>query len=101
MPTTDGTNSSISIMDFTKFTPEFKPEIRLEIAQELVAACREVGFVYITNHGVPEQTLRKVFTISKKFYELPKEDKMKAPHPAGWAIHRGYSWPGLEKVSGS
>ncbi|KAF9120728.1 hypothetical protein BGW39_011134 [Mortierella sp. 14UC] len=24
---------------------------------------------------------------------------LKAPHPPGWAIHRGYSWPGLEKVS--
>lgn len=24
---------------------------------------------------------------------------MKAPHPEGWAVHRGYSWPGLEKVS--
>ena len=26
---------------------------------------------------------------------------MKAPHPPGWAVHRGYSWPGLEKVSGA
>lgn len=24
---------------------------------------------------------------------------MLAPHPAGSAVHRGYSWPGLEKVS--
>ena len=24
---------------------------------------------------------------------------MRAPHPAGSAVHRGYSWPGLEKVS--
>ena len=24
---------------------------------------------------------------------------MSAPHPAGWEVHRGYSWPGLEKVS--
>jgi isopenicillin N synthase-like dioxygenase len=24
---------------------------------------------------------------------------MKAPHPSGAAVHRGYSWPGLEKVS--
>lgn len=24
---------------------------------------------------------------------------MLAPHPAGSVVHRGYSWPGLEKVS--
>lgn len=24
---------------------------------------------------------------------------MLAPHPAGSGVHRGYSWPGLEKVS--
>lgn len=24
---------------------------------------------------------------------------MLAPHPAGFGVHRGYSWPGLEKVS--
>jgi hypothetical protein len=24
---------------------------------------------------------------------------MKAPHPDGPTVHRGYSWPGLEKVS--
>ena len=24
---------------------------------------------------------------------------MLAPHPSGFTVHRGYSWPGLEKVS--
>jgi isopenicillin N synthase-like dioxygenase len=37
--------------------------------------------------------------VSEKFYNLPQEEKLKAPHPPGWAVHRGYSWPGLEKVS--
>lgn len=26
---------------------------------------------------------------------------MLAPHPPGHVVHRGYSWPGLEKVSNS
>ena len=96
---TNGTQPSIPIVDFTEFTFHASHETRMKIAQELVSACRDVGFVYITNHGVPETELAKAFEVSKKFYHLPKEEKMKAPHPPGWAIHRGYSWPGLEKVT--
>ena len=99
MATQNGTAPSIPVVDFAAFTADSTPETRLKIAQELAAACREVGFVYITNHGVPDKTLNKAFAVSKKFYDLPQEDKMKAPHPPGWAVHRGYSWPGLEKVS--
>ena len=36
---------------------------------------------------------------SKKFFALPMEDKMLAPHPPGGSHHRGYSAPGLENAS--
>lgn len=55
--------------------------------------------MYIKNHGLPKVELDRAFAISKSFYDLPLEDKMKAPHPPGWKVHRGYSMPGLEKVS--
>jgi len=98
--TTNGTASpSIPLVDLSSFTPDSAPESRLRIAHELVTACRKVGFVYILGHGVPQDQVDRAFSISKKFYALPKEEKMKAPHPPGWAVHRGYSWPGLEKVS--
>lgn len=95
------TKPEIPIVDFAGFNADASPDARKQIAKQLVDACREVGFVYITNHGVTDDTLQKAFAISKKFYDLPKGDKMKAPHPPGWAVHRGYSWPGLEKVSGA
>ena len=101
MATENGARPTIPIVDFSHFKNEYDTKSRSIVAQELVAACREFGFVYIKNHGVPEDTLSKAFVISQRFYDLPKEDKMKAPHPPGWAIHRGYSWPGLEKVSGA
>lgn len=91
---------NIPIIDLTAFLSSESPEEeRLKVAQDLVSACRHVGFVYIKNHGVPQNELEQAFTISKKFYDLPTEQKMKAPHPPGWSVHRGYSWPGLEKVS--
>lgn len=96
---TNGTQSSIPIVDLGRFTDDSTPEERLQIAQQLASACREVGFVYIKNHGLEPSLLKRAFSVSKQFYDLPTEQKMKSPHPPGWAVHRGYSWPGLEKVS--
>ena len=92
--------SNIPLVDFTPWTTESSLEERQSIAQTLVAACRDVGFVYIINHGVSQDLLDQAFAMTKQLFDLPKEEKMKAPHPPGWAHHRGYSWPGLEKVSG-
>ncbi len=91
--------TNIPIVDLRPFTIDASAEEKRQAAEELVTACREVGFVYIKNHGVPADELARAFEISRKFYDLPTEEKMKAPHPPGWAVHRGYSWPGLEKVS--
>lgn len=97
---TDLTHTSIPIIDLASFLKQDSTaELRLETARELVSACRNVGFVYIKNHGIPQSQLEQAFAFSKAFYDLPTEQKMKAPHPPGWSIHRGYSWPGLEKVS--
>ncbi|CAI7644756.1 unnamed protein product [Penicillium manginii] len=90
-------DSVIPVVDFAKWTAGGSS--RLQIAQDIVAACKKVGFVYIVNHPVPDQLVDQAFLWSRLFFDLPQEDKLKAPHPEGWAVHRGYSWPGLEKVS--
>lgn len=91
--------SQLPIVDLSAFVSEATKEEKQATATQLVAACKDVGFVYVKGHGLPKDTLEEVFRISKKFYDLPTSEKMKAPHPPGWAVHRGYSWPGLEKVS--
>ncbi|KKY37670.1 putative thymine dioxygenase [Diaporthe ampelina] len=75
------------------------PEEKKAVAKDLAEACRGVGFVYIINHGVTPELLDEAFGWSKKLFDLPEEKKMLAPHPPGPNVHRGYSWPGLEKVS--
>ncbi|GME57722.1 Isopenicillin N synthase [Neofusicoccum parvum] len=89
---------SIPIVDFSSWT-NGSPEEKQKIAKELTGAARGVGFVYIVNHGVPGDVLEQAFGWSKKLFDLPHEKKMLAPHPPGPNVHRGYSWPGLEKVS--
>ncbi|OJD34325.1 thymine dioxygenase [Diplodia corticola] len=89
---------SIPIVDFSHWSGG-SPEERQSIAKKLTDAARGVGFVYIVNHGVSDNVLDQAFAWSKKLFDLPHEKKMLAPHPPGPNVHRGYSWPGLEKVS--
>ncbi|KAL2012914.1 hypothetical protein VTN00DRAFT_439 [Thermoascus crustaceus] len=99
--TADGTTSpfKIPVVDFSAWNDSKDKEARLRVAQEIVDATKKVGFVYIINHALPESLLDEAFDWSRRFFALSLEEKMKAPHPEGWAVHRGYSWPGLEKVS--
>ncbi|KAF4304669.1 Isopenicillin N synthase [Botryosphaeria dothidea] len=92
------TKSSIPVVDFGAWS-NGSSEQKQKIAKELTDAARGVGFVYIINHGVPDDVLEQAFGWSKKLFDLPHEKKMLAPHPPGPNVHRGYSWPGLEKVS--
>lgn len=93
------TTMEIPMVDFAPWKQAHDKQGRQKVAQEVVDACKRVGFVYITNHCVPESVLDEAFDWSRRFFELPMEEKSKAPHPEGWAVHRGYSCPGLEKVS--
>jgi hypothetical protein len=96
--TPNGAPFKIPIVDFSPWRTNDNAA-RLKVAKEIVNASRDVGFVYIVNHGVSEPMLDEAFEWTARLFALPHEDKMKAPHPKGWAVHRGYSWPGLEKVS--
>ncbi|OTB09282.1 hypothetical protein M426DRAFT_316564 [Hypoxylon sp. CI-4A] len=89
---------TIPVIDFGKWSSGSIDD-KKRISQDLTDACRRVGFVYIVNHGVSDDLLKEAFSWSKKLFGLPHEKKMLAPHPPGPTVHRGYSWPGLEKVS--
>lgn len=91
-------DSPIPIVDFAKWD-ECDKEGKTVIANRLVEACSDIGFCYIVNHNIHPDYLAEAFTWSKRLFDLEQEQKMLAPHPPGFAVHRGYSWPGLEKVS--
>ncbi|KAK0655737.1 hypothetical protein B0T16DRAFT_499786, partial [Cercophora newfieldiana] len=71
---------------------------RLKTARDLVATLRRFGFVNITGHGLTKDETADMFSWSRKLFDLPVEEKMKAPHPDGPMPHRGYSGIGKEKV---
>jgi isopenicillin N synthase-like dioxygenase len=90
--------TQIPLVDFSKWKPG-SPAERREVAEEIVSACRQVGFVCIVNHTITPEAIAEAFAWSKKFFDLSPDEKLQAPHPDGSSIYRGYSWPGLEKVS--
>jgi len=95
----DASTSSIPVIDFTNWKGDSTVEAKHKIGKELADVCHNVGFVYIVNHGISTELLKDAFVWSKRLFYLNLEEKMLAPHPDGAAVHRGYSYPGLEKVS--
>ncbi|KAL6239068.1 hypothetical protein BDW75DRAFT_199519 [Aspergillus navahoensis] len=89
----------LPVVDFSSWLNPEDGGSRQRVAQQLVDACQQVGFVRIINHSLSEEVLDEAFEWLKSLFALPEDDKLKAPHPEGWNVHRGYSWPGLEKVA--
>lgn len=60
-----------------------------EVAARIGAACREHGFFYAVDHGVPEALIADQFAWAARFFNLPQEAKeaislFKSPARRGW-----------------
>ncbi len=53
-----------------------KPGARERLAEELREACQRIGFYFITNHGIPQAVVDRVFEQSARFHALPLERKL-------------------------
>src|SRR5690349_19628627 len=72
---------------------------RTAFLAELRKTAREIGFFYVTGHGVPETVIADVLDASRRFFALPETEKLKvemvhSPH------FRGYNRPGWELTRG-
>ncbi|KAN0012216.1 hypothetical protein ACTFIU_007514 [Dictyostelium citrinum] len=47
------------------------------ISKEIKKACKEYGFFYILNHNIDQSLIDRMMQLSKKFFSLPLEIKMK------------------------
>ena len=70
---------------------------RKKIAAEVSDACRNIGFFYVVNHGVPKQLVDRAFAEAQRFFCLPAGEKAaisidKSP------CHRGYFAMGGENL---
>src|SRR5690348_5090822 len=93
-------NRSIPIVDLSPFVTNGDIESRKRAARELADKAHANGCIGITGYGVRPAMIADLFATTKKLFDLPYEEKMKAPHPAGITPHRGYSGIGKENAGG-
>ncbi|KAJ5816717.1 Oxoglutarate/iron-dependent dioxygenase, partial [Penicillium robsamsonii] len=84
-------------LDFSRF--HSGSDERDQFCRELVAGLSKSGWVRLVNHGVPPESIDRAFEMSRKFFDLPLEQKLKSPHPPTAHPHRGFSPVGLENIS--
>ncbi len=70
------------------------------VASEIRNACCDNGFFYIEKHGVDSQLQHRLEELSRQFFLLPMETKMKIRMELGGRAWRGYFPVGVEYTSG-
>jgi isopenicillin N synthase-like dioxygenase len=67
---------------------------RAAVARALGRACRDIGFFYITGHGIADATVAGAFDAARRFFALPLPDKeavsiTRSPHNRGYVGLQG------------
>ncbi len=78
--------SEIPLVDFGPFLDGSDPE---GVAREVARAARDVGFLYVTNHSVPLELMTQTMEWCRRFFDLPKEEKLRLYRSAETS-YRGY-----------
>lgn len=86
--------SSLPILDLTRLDSE--PEAFL---RDLRAATHDVGFFYLTGHGIPDAVITRAFAEAERFFALPVDDKF-AVEMLRSPQFRGYTRTGGELTQG-
>ena len=78
----------LDVLDLTGLGADDPAAVR-QVAAELGRACRETGFFYIRNHGVPEPLMASMFARSRDFFASPTRVKdqfaiTRSPHNRGY-----------------
>ena len=93
MPMTEGF-SAIPLVDVSALIAG-DPQGSRAVAELLGKAAREVGFVYITGHGIPQSLFDGLLAAATEFFALQTARKMDV-YIGLSANHRGYVPPGEE-----
>lgn len=67
-----------------------------DVVKRIHEACRDVGFFYISGHGVPQKITDDVMEAARLFFEMPFEKKI-ALSIRNSKAYRGYIQKGLFK----
>ncbi|PIL37313.1 hypothetical protein GSI_01006 [Ganoderma sinense ZZ0214-1] len=90
----------IPIIDFSKYRNASNAAEKEQTAKEVVRGFTDVGFIYLSNHGIPQETVQQVFQKSAEFFSMSNEKKT----ALAWRdprANRGFVQVGRERVTQS
>jgi isopenicillin N synthase-like dioxygenase len=87
----------VPTVDITPYVTGGSPEERAAVARQIDEACRTVGFIQITGHGIADAVTSGLTDAMDRFFALDLEAKKAYRTPP--SINRGYSPPKSESLS--
>ena len=95
MPTSS--TFQVPAVDISPWVREGYSAERAAVAAEIDEACRTVGFIQVTGHGIPTATTDGLAKAMDDFFGLELEEKKRYVAPKG--TNRGYTPPKAESLS--
>ncbi len=74
---TRAARAALPMIDVAPFVAGGTDDARRRVAEEIRAACVDIGFFYITGHGIPQAEMDAFEDRVRAFFELPLAEKMK------------------------
>lgn len=99
--TIDHCNINIPVIDISTLkTAIMYSDKNKNVIKDIRAACTDIGFFYISNHGVPDYLINYLEKLSREFFALDKDVKKEISMDKGGHAWRGYFAVGEEVTSG-
>lgn len=80
--------SVVPVLDVAPFLNGSSEE-KAAVARQLDEICRDIGFLCLTGHGVPDALFDQIYDVSKSFFRQALPEKVKVAQPSRDVV-RGY-----------
>ncbi|XP_055337314.1 uncharacterized protein LOC129587545 [Paramacrobiotus metropolitanus] len=95
MSASNGSTEHVPVLDFGIYN---EADGQVKLGEQIAHVLKTSGFMYVKNHGIPQETIDKVFNSSKKVFSLPPDIKAKKPRSSKFEPSCGYVAMGSEKL---
>ena len=90
-----GSTHIVPVIDIAPFLSG-DPVGAQEVVRQIGRACETIGFLVITGYGISAELQERVFAVSREFFDLPEEEKLRYKVPR---TYFGYNPVGSEYVA--
>jgi isopenicillin N synthase-like dioxygenase len=76
------TNSIVPIIDVSALlNSDARPEDRQHVIEKIGNACKDIGFLIIVGHQIPNDMVNDIWKTTKEFFDLPVDEKLQYVKP--------------------